>query len=790
MKILRRGGLSVLVAGSLCLCAAGQTTASYPFFDGFEDGKLAPCWNAGVIQGMGQVQVTSNAGPHTGNFHLTLDTATPGVVIVGLDLSVDLAGKEGVLLEFAWRDFKDSYDPLVDGIFVSTDGANFTKVLDLDGPLAGEAYQEFRLDLDAAVADAGLAYTSSFKIRFGWRGKDTIPNDGFAFDDVRLSSVGFSTLGKLVSTSPTSGGRFGASMARVADLNGDGVDELVVGHPDVAASTGRVEVFSGADFSPMAAMSPGIAGEEFGRALDVIGDLDGDGFDELLVGAPLGDQGGVDSGAAFVYSTKTGLELHRFAGAAAGDHFGTVVLGVEDVDGDGVMELFIGAPLADGQGGVDSGRAYLFSGASFAPLLQLEGLQAGAQFGSTLASDGDLSGDGLVDLVVGSPEWDAAGPGADATGQVELFSASSGQLLTSFAGKAPGDRFGSALAVVADLSGDGLRDLVVGAPYATKSRGAVRFLDGVTGQLLREEVGDRKGDLFGATVSAVGDMDGDGFEEVAVGTASPLPNSEAYVRVFRTPLFATSYVFHEASFGSGFGALLRGLGDLNGDGLCDVGLGSVREDAGGVASAGIVRIVSTVGPPQLEHVEGLHCTLAGDIVLHGTNLFGGLVATVDGVVRPVIEVSPVESRILMPVDLPGGFHDLELTTPKGSVKKKGVVARFPALDAPASLSLGQPLELELDNGEPGAFVLAFSNLKYATPAPFENFGWYYGLELNGVWITAVGAFGTGATAVQLTLPGTTASGLVGTPFYLQAWTVQTQLGLAGFSNTVTTTIAP
>jgi len=779
-----RLGLALLAFSA---SASAQTSASFPFFDGFESGTLAPYWSVDVVSGPGQALVTAANGPHTGGFHLTMDATSSAKTIMAADLAVDLAGEEGVLLEFAWRDFLDGYDSQIDGIFLSVNGLDFTKVMDLNGPAAGEGYQELKLDLDKAAEDAGLAFASPFYIRFGWSGIGSIPVEGFAFDDVRLSSVGFSTLGKLVSQTPTSGGEFGASMTRIADLNADGVDELAIGHPDVAGARGRVEIFSGTNFSLISSATQNLVGDEFGRSLDVVGDLDGDGFDELLIGAPFNDQGGLNAGAAFVYSTKTGQQLSAFLGTA-GDSFGAIVRGVPDMNGDGVMELLIGAPKADGKGGVDAGQVHLYSGSDSTELFVLDGLQAGGLFGSAIDAHADLDGDGIADIVVGSPEWDLVATNEKSAGAVGVYAGKDGALLLSLTGSAANERLGSSLSMIADLTGDGLLDLAVGAPDALSAAGAVRFFDGSNGTLLSERTGALSGERFGTSVRSVGDLDGDGVDEIAVGTDSSLAETLGYVKVFRAPGLEVTAVFRAASVDSGFGAALRGLGDMDGDGLDDVGLVSIREAAGSVSGAGMVRIVSTAGGPLIDSLEGLHSTKAGEVVLHGSNLFGHLVALVDGTQRAVTEVSPVEARIQVPIDVAGGFRDLTLVTDQGSVTGTGVVPRYPALAASSELALGASLHVQLDNGETGAFVLAFSNMKYDQPAPFTSFGWYHGLELNGLWVAAAGTFAPGATARELVLPGTTSALMVGTSFYLQAWTAQAGLGLAGFSNTVTTTI--
>lgn len=779
-----------LATASMGGSAAAQTVAPFPFTEGFESGSLAPYWKTTITGGTGQAQVTTANGPYSGIFHLTLDGNSGTDVTIWQDLAIDLDGESGVLMEFAWRDYSDEYDAGTDGIFISDDGVNFTKVMDLNGGTAGEAYKLYTLDLDKAVVDAGMGYTTPFYIRLGWSDEFTIPTDGFGFDDISIRSLGYTTLGLVTSKTPTFSGEFGTSATSVADLDGDGFRELVVGHPKFNGSSGRVEIFSGKTYEYMSSVTQNKGGDQFGQALASVGDLDGDGFDELLVGARFNDTAAFDAGAAFVYSSKTGALLHTFTGTLGGDHFGSAVASVPDLTGDGIAELFVGAPQADGANGADSGQGFVFSGADYSLLFTLEGPQVGAYAGAAVDALGDMTGDGVPDLVMGAPEYDLLPVLNDRIGAAFIYSGADGSLVRTFKGDVQASQFGSALAVTEDLTGDGLLDLAVGAPDHKNTAGLVRFFDSATGALLKEVDGLKISDRFGASVTRAGDVDGDGTNEIAVGTDGALTTVKGYVRGYSGANLDESFDFEPVGGGAGFGAMVQGLGDMNGDGLSDLAIGSPRETAGGQTNAGAVRVVSTAGAPEVTSVTGVHSTLSGDAVVHGTNLLGNLTAKVDGVSRPVTFVSPVEALVSLPPDEPGGFHSITVGTDLGGVTLPEGLVRYPAIKAPSTLALGDNLTLDLDNGEPGAYVLAFSNMKYAAPAPFENFGWYWGLELNGVWLAGAGSFVPGATAVSLSLPGTTSTALLGTPFYVQAWTFQSELGLAGFTNTIDTTIVP
>jgi hypothetical protein len=124
---------------------------------------------------------------------------------------------------------------------------------------------------------------------------------------------------------------FGSALVAMDDLEGDGVPEVAVGAPGALGDKGRVTLHKGSTLAVLRTFVGTAAGDRFGAALALAGDLDGDGAHELLVGAPGGDAGGLDSGAVSIVSSATGLLLGTLPGVAAGDHFGTAVAGPGDV---------------------------------------------------------------------------------------------------------------------------------------------------------------------------------------------------------------------------------------------------------------------------------------------------------------------------------------------------------------------------------------------------------------------------------------------------------------------------
>jgi len=785
---------------SLFLVApAGAQTAEFPFFDGFESGGLAPHWTVTKQWGEGKATVSTSSGPWSGTYHLLVDgpeTALDSNVTV--DLRIDLAGASSVLLEFVVKEFQDEYAPTpsgwlgtnqyYDGVFVSDDdGATWVEVLPLDESNTGQAYQKHTIELDPVVAAAGMAYNDHFLVRFSWEDENQIDVDGMAFDEISLRSLDYATVATIESTVPTSAGAFGAAMTGIADIDGDGFRDLAVGHPGYGSLRGRVELYSGLTGASLGQFSTDVLADQFGSTLANLGDLNGDGKDELLVGAPFNDTGGKDAGAAYIYDSAAGQQLHAFYGLATGDEFGSALCAVPDITGDGLAEACVGAPEASGALGTLTGRVQVFSSFDQSLVLDLEGPQQGGRMGTSVDAFGDADGDGLADLILGSPTWDFIPILKDESGAAFVYSTGSGALLRSFAGDFAGGRFGAAVLGLGDVNDDDVGDFAVGAPDRDGLRGMVRFFSGATGALLGEDSGKAEGELFGYVLTRAGDIDGDGEGDVAAGSDSAALGT---VRVYQLPSLETLVDIEPVQPATGFGRSIAGVGDLNLDGLGDMAIAAPFEEAELVENAGLVRVVSTADAPQLSGVVGVHSLLSGQAVLSGTNLLANLEVRVAGEPVPVQYVSPVEALIDVDPIMPGGFFDVTVLTGLGNSTLPRGLARFPALHAPSEAAAGENVLVELENGEPGSYVLAFSGQKYPEPAPFEAWGWYHGLELNGVWFAATGGFSEGDTLRHFSMAAPAGAGMVGETFHLQAWTYQAETQAVGFTDTMSVTITP
>src|SRR5207249_3872644 len=209
----------------------------------------------------------------------------------------------------------------------------------------------------------------------------------------------------------------------------------------------------------------------FGMSVGTAGDVNGDGFDDVIVGAPFYDNGQTDEGRAYVYlGSASGLAASPVWIAEsdqASAHFGASVATAGDVNGDGRADLIVGAPLFD-NGQTDEGRAFVYLGTASGPAATAawtsESNQAGADHGVSVAWAGDVNGDGYGDVIVGADLYDN---GQTDEGRAFVYLGSASGLAAAFAWSAEsnqaGAHFGGCVSGAGDTNGDGYADLIVGA---------------------------------------------------------------------------------------------------------------------------------------------------------------------------------------------------------------------------------------------------------------------------------------------------------------------------------------
>ena len=261
---------------------------------------------------------------------------------------------------------------------------------------------------------------------------------------------------------------FGLDLACAGDLDGDGLDDLLVAAPysPLVGATFGVFLHSGADGALLRSFrSETIDRDGFGRALCAGSDFDGDGVGDLAVGAPLDDRVGRNSGSAWIFSGADGGAIACIAGPLPRNRFGFDVDWAGDVDGDGLADLLVGAP------GRDEGSAFLVTGATREPREIGRGARKGARFGARVRGGADFDRDGTPDLVVGAPG--GFGDSPHLPGSISILSGSTGAPLARVEGPAargsispapPREAFGATLDLAGDVDLDGWPDLIVGSP--------------------------------------------------------------------------------------------------------------------------------------------------------------------------------------------------------------------------------------------------------------------------------------------------------------------------------------
>lgn len=366
------------------------------------------------------------------------------------------------------------------------------------------------------------------------------------------------------STEP--GGFLGSALANLGDVDGDGCDELAFGAFGAERARGRVQVVRARDDAPLTCFAGRAAGELAGLALARVGDLDGDGVPELLVGAPGAEPNGAASGSVRLHSGRDGSVLREFAGEAPTDEFGASVAGADDVDRDGTPDFLVGAPGVSRKG-YAIGRAAIYSGKTF-EILRLWGGESGEdRFGSVVAGLGDVDRDGHGDVAIAALQ--VLGP---RPGYVRVYSGIDGLLIGRYGGKEPGDAFGTALASVGDVDAPGVDpggELAVGAYLASTDfpgAGQVQMISIADGKVRWRLDGDAPGAQFGAALAAVADLDGDGARELAIG-APQSGRGAGEVRIVSGRTGATLFTLRGERPFERFGAALAGVATCGGPAL-------------------------------------------------------------------------------------------------------------------------------------------------------------------------------------------------------------------------------
>ncbi|MEM1012062.1 MAG: hypothetical protein AAGI46_07550 [Planctomycetota bacterium] len=253
--------------------------------------------------------------------------------------------------------------------------------------------------------------------------------------------------------------------------------------------------------------------------------------------------------------------------------FGFSVADAGDINADGRADLLVGA-RGDDNNGFNSGSARVFSGIDGSPLTRFDGPGPFTQLGYSVDGLGDIDGDGTSDFIAGTPD------DGNNNGAAFVISGVDGSVVLDLRGQQAFDRLGWVVAGAGDVDGDGFPDLMVGVPGGNSETGLVHVVSGTTGAIIHSVKGDSIGDQFGSAVDAMGDVNGDGFDDIVVGSPSG-GNRTGAVSIISG---ATGQVIRHCvgdELADRFGSSLNAAGDINGDGVNDFVVGAENRSGGG-----------------------------------------------------------------------------------------------------------------------------------------------------------------------------------------------------------------
>ncbi|MBO9616854.1 MAG: FG-GAP repeat protein [Dyadobacter sp.] len=382
----------------------------------------------------------------------------------------------------------------------------------------------------------------------------------------------------------------GSALAPAGDVNGDGYSDLIIGaytYDNGQTDEGLALIYHGGGLPGNETSGTSLVGsapsERFGSMVAGAGDINGDGLDDVLISAP-GTNPAAAGRTLVAYGSEAGIGNSHIVSKIL--EFGRAVAGAGDINGDGYADIIIGNPNYTNTGNGGEARIYYGSptGLDSINYVTLTEPSNGSLFGIAVSGATDLNGDHYADVVIGAPKYKV---GNEVRGAAFVYYGSANGLITTpkiLLGKSINASMGAAVAGLGDTNGDGFDDLIVGAPTtsipAVETGAAWVYYGSASGvdnstTLLKADYGNIH---FGTSVAAAGDVNGDGFSDAVVGIPGWEISKSGAIAVYFGQSVGLQETYKQFHYGSlsdtGFGTSVSGAGDLNGDGYSDLIIGS------------------------------------------------------------------------------------------------------------------------------------------------------------------------------------------------------------------------